>query len=152
MSVNSEKQFGKLHKQLKEHGGFSAKVGSTKVPKHGYMVSLPGTEMQVRSQNITPAHIKEFVEKHAKELAEVGRYVGGWDNKETGETSLDVSRHVKADPKVKRQRGSAVARADARTSVMDLSEAGNQEAAWDIRKKKEIPNPHFKAEGRRGNV
>lgn len=143
-------QFKAMHSQLKKEGGFSVNAQTGEAPKDGYMVSVPGFEHQVRSQNIAPAHIQEFVEKHAAELSKDERFVGGWDG--GAETSLDVSQNIRPNRDVAREYGDDVADADARTSAMDLSIARNQEAAWDVKRGRELPNADFDPTGRRGNV
>lgn len=149
MALNPD-LFKSLYGKLKTDGGFSASPKTGKSPKVGYMVAVPGTEQQIRSQNIAPAHIAEFVQRHQKELAGDNRYIGGWDN--NGEVSLDVSQNVRPSAAVTREYGRDVAMADARTTTLDLSIARNQEAAYDLQKGEDLPNPDFKAEGRRGNV
>ena len=144
------KQFDALHQKLKTDGGFSANAKTGEEPKVGYMVAIPGHEQQIRSQNVTPAHIAEFVEKHAAELSADDRYIGGWDS--NGEVSLDVSQNIRPQRSTEREYGKDVALADARTSTMDLSIARNQEAAFDLQKMEDLPNPDFDPKGRRGNV
>lgn len=137
----SDKQFGDMHKSLKKDGGFSANSQTGAPPDVGYMVSIPGYEQQVRSQNVAPAHIKEFAAKHADLLAGEDRYIGGWDN--NGETSLDVSQNIRPNPRVSSEYGSGVALADARTSTLDLSFGRNQEAAYDLQTGGDLVNDHF---------
>ena len=146
----STPQFKAMHASLKKTGGFSVDAQTGASPKDGFMVSVPGHEMQVRSANIAPAHIKEFVDKHAVELSKDRRFVGGWDGGD--ETSLDVSQNIRPDKAVARKYGSDVADADARTTALDLSISRNQEAAWDVKKGTELPNADFDPTGRRGNV
>src|SRR5687768_4197369 len=96
----NDREFTQLHGKLMDpkQGGFSASPTTGRGPKVGYMVALPGFEMQIRSENIAPAHIKEFVEKHGAELSKPGRFIGGWNNRQTGEVSLDISQRIKGDP------------------------------------------------------
>lgn len=143
--INSPQFAKQLHRKLKTEGGFSASTRGAE-PKVGYMVSLPGTEMQIRSQNVSPAHIQEFIDKHGSKLGG-DKYVGGWDGGK--EVSLDISQNVKPSSKVQRQYGRSVAQADARERAITLGEARNQEAIWDVAKGREIRNPHFKPKGRR---
>lgn len=146
----SDRQFGTLHKKLTDpnEGGFSVNARG-KSPSVGYMVSIPGSEMQVRSENVAPAHIKEFVEKHANELSKPGAHLGGWNNQASGEVSLDVSQNIKSKPSEVRQYGRSVADANAYTTASDLAIARNQEAGWDVKRGKEIPNPGFDPSRRR---
>lgn len=147
-------QFKKMADSVKggKDTGFSehAYRQNRSAPKIGYMVSIPGYEKQIRSENVTPAHIKEFAEKHADKLGDPNMYVGGWNS--GSEVSLDVSQNIKPKKKVAREYGRDVADADARTSAMDLSIARNQEAAWDVKRGKSIDNKDFDPKGRRGSV
>ena len=147
-------QFEKMSAAVKggKDSGFSehAYRQDQSAPTQGYMVSIPGYEQQVRSENVSPAHIKEFAEKHADKLGDPDTYVGGWNS--GSEVSLDVSRNFKPKERVKQEFGSKVADADARTSANDAMIAWNQEAAWDVGKGESIDNKHFDPKGRRGNV
>lgn len=151
MSNLSDAEFSRLHKKLMDpnDGGFSVNAATGKGPKVGYMVSLPGFETQIRSENVAPAHIKEFMEKHADLLTQPDHFVGGWNNTKTGEVSLDVSQRIRGDRRIARRYGRQVAEADAYTTASDLAMARNQEAGWDIKRGKEIPNPHYYDDGRR---
>ena len=151
MSSLSDSQFSKLHSKLMDpnDGGFSVNAATGQGPKVGYMVSLPGFETQIRSENVAPAHIKEFVEKHAAELQKPDMHIGGWNNTKTGEVSLDISQRIKGDRRIARRYGKQVADADAYTTASDLAIARNQEAGWDIKRGKEIPNPGYYDDGRR---
>lgn len=147
-----------MQRSLKKDGGFSVNSAG-KSPTDGYMVSLPGTEKQIRSQNVTPGHIDSFLERHGAELGKGGdRYAGGWNNKKTdldaglrtrdaSETSLDVSQNIRPKADVAAKHGSAVAQADALTSTQDLMVARNQEAAYDVKSGDDVVNPHFKGRG-----
>lgn len=142
MSSLADSQFGKL----KRNGGFSVNPETGGSPKVGYMVAIPGAEQVIRSQNVAPAHIDEFIKKHGESLSKgggSGTHVGGWDK--AGKTYFDVSQQIKPSRNVARKYGSAVADADARTSAMDLNIARNQQAAYDLKRDKDIPNKDFKA-------
>lgn len=148
----SPNQFQNMYDRLKSDGGFSMDLAGNE-PRVGYMVSLPGSEQQIRSTKVAPAHIEEFARKNAHLLkgpGGKGKFLGGWDGGK--ETSLDVSNNIKPKSKVAKQYGKKVADADARTSAMDLSIARNQESAWDVKRNKEVPNKAFNPRGRRGNV
>lgn len=151
MTSLSDSQFSKLHAKLMdpEDGGFSVNAHTGRTPKVGYMVSLPGYEKQIRSENVAPAHIKEFVEKHAAELGAPDAHIGGWNNRKTGEVSLDISQRIKGDRRIARRYGKDVADADAYTTASDLAIARNQEAGWDVKRGQEIPNPFYYDDGRR---
>ena len=130
----AQTQFGKLKKQ----GGFSVNPQTGGSPKVGYMVAIPGAEEVVRSQNVAPAHIDEFIKKHGEKLSKKGAHVGAWDS--DGKTYFDVSQQIKPDRNVARKYGSDVADADARTSAMDLNIARNQIAAYDLKRGKDLVN------------
>jgi len=148
----SARQINKTFNELKTQGGFSRNVNRKHrtAPTAGYMVSIPGYEQQIRSENVAPAHIDEFVRTHADQLEGPNMYAGGWDS--GAETSLDVSQNIKPKKSVARKHGNRVADADARTSAMDMSLARNQEAAWDVKGNKDVVNKDFDPEGRRGNA
>jgi hypothetical protein len=148
----SDAQFSGLHKQLKTEGGFSVDVKTGKSPTVGYMVAIPGHEEQIRSVNVAPAHLKEYVQKHGADLDRKGAHFGGWDNKAKGDTSLDIAKNIKPDKKVARKYGASVAKADALTSTHDLMLASNQEAAYDVKTGKDVDNPHYKDDGRRNGA
>jgi len=150
MTNLSDSQFSRLHNKLMDpnEGGFSVNPQTGRSPKVGYMVALPGYEQQVRSQNIAPAHIREYVEKHKAEL-DSGKFLGGWNDTDIGEVSLDTVRRIKGDPRTQRRYGKQVAEADAYTSASDLAIANNQKAGWDVKRGKEIPNPGYYDDGRR---
>lgn len=127
-------QFG----NLKANGGFSVDVKTGKSPDIGYMVAIPGSEEVVRSQNVAPAHIDDFVKKHGEKLGKKGAHMGGWESE--GKTYFDVSQNIKPKASVAKEYGDDVADADARTSAMDLNIARNQIAAYDIKRDKDLPN------------
>lgn len=145
MTSLSPAQFKAMHAKLMDpnEGGFSVSAATGRAPKVGYMVSIPGAEQQIRSENVAPAHIEEFVKKHGAELSQPGAHVGGWNNRASGEVSLDVSMRYKGTRKVARQYGAAVADADARTTASDMAIAHNQEAGYDLKRGKDIPNPGY---------
>lgn len=148
----SDSQFNKMAAAVKggKDSGFSEHAYRTNrtAPNVGYMVSIPGYEKQIRSENVSPAHIKEFAEKHADKLADPNIYIGGWNNGK--DVSLDISQNIKPKKKVAREYGRDVADADARTSAMDLAFARNQEAGWDVKRGKSIDNPEFDPSRRKG--
>lgn len=141
----SDGQFDKMASSVKggKDSGFSehAYRQNQSSPQEGYMVSIPGYEKQIRSQNVTPAHIKEFAEKHADKLGDPDMYIGGWNDGDN--VDLDISQNIRPKEKVKQEFGSKVADADARTSAEDISFARNQEAAWDVGKGESIDNKNF---------
>lgn len=133
----AQTQFGKL----KRNGGFSVNPQTGGSPKVGYMVAIPGAEEVVRSQNVAPAHIDEFISKHGSKLSAGGgrgTHVGGWDSE--GKTYFDVSQQIKPKKSVARKYGGGVADADARTSAMDMNIARNQLAAYDLVRDKDVVN------------
>lgn len=138
-------QFKKMADAVKggKDSGFSehAYRQDASSPTVGYMVSIPGYEKQIRSENVSPAHIKEFAERHADKLGDPDMYVGGWNSGK--EVSLDISQNIKPKKAVAKEFGADVADADARTSALDLSIARNQEAAWDVKRGKSLPNKDF---------
>ena len=138
----SDLQFKDLHHQLRAEGGFSVNARSGKAPDVGYMVSIPGHEHQVRSQNVSPAHLKEYVEKHGKELDSDTRYFGGWNDTSKGEVSLDVSENLQLPESATTLHtyGKSVAKADALTSVADLAAGRGQAAAYDLETGKDVPS------------
>lgn len=148
----SDSQFESMAAQVKggKDSGFSehAYRQDASTPTQGYMVSIPGYEKQIRSENVSPAHIKEFAEKHADKLGDPDTYVGGWNDGEN--VDLDISQNIKPKERVKQEFGSKVADADARTSTEDLMVARNQEAAWDVGKGESIPNKQFDPSRRKG--
>lgn len=151
----SDDQFKELHKQLKsKSGGFSVNVATGESPQEGYMVSLPGSESSVRSLHVSPAHIKEYVDRHGAALAQDERYLGGWNNKNARPrmSYFDVSRNVAPTPANVAAYGKDTAMADARTSAMDLSVAYGQEAIYDLQKGESVYNKDFDPKRRNPNA
>jgi hypothetical protein len=105
-------------------GGFSVSPKG-KTPTAGYMVSLPGrtrivTEDQLRSPE---GHkiLQDFAHQNSDVLKVKGAHIGGWTDKASGKTYLDVSHNIKDESK-------AVA----------AGRAHNQIAIWDVKRAREI--------------
>ena len=75
-------------------GGFSV-TPDGKQPSDGFMVSLPGHTQIVNESDLSGPKgaqiLNDYGQAHAGALAQPGAHVGGWTDKESGKTYLDVS-------------------------------------------------------------
>ncbi len=140
----SNKQFGELGKTLRSGGGFSINVHTGKSPTDGFMVAASGsTESPLPAATVHGRNIRAFAQHppNAEQLSQPNRYLGGWGGKSVA--VLDVSQNIRPKADVAAQYGDDVAHADARTSTADLLYARNEEAAYDVRGKKDYDNPVY---------
>jgi hypothetical protein len=90
-SVTHESE-GMLIKQLKDNGGFTFHAQTGEQPTKGYSVSpfqdreaiFPGTDVR-------PSDLHNYVAKNQDLLSKPDHYLGGWHDKEHGNTAIDVS-------------------------------------------------------------
>jgi hypothetical protein len=120
----------KLHpdviNQIRQNpGGFSLRPNTGRAPDKGFMVSLPGRTKMVRESDLSGPHgqriISSFVSQHADVLRKPGAHIGGWTDKASGITHLDISHNIKN-----------------RNSAVRAGVKRNQIAIWDVRKGREI--------------
>lgn len=154
-----EGQFQSLHERLntrdgRKSGGFTVNVGTGDEPTSGIAVGIPGHERQIPSRETTVGDLRGYVHENAETLRRPGMHFGGWKPRGTtqgsspSEVSLDVSRVVPV--KESSEYPESVMHADAVTSAYDLMHAYDQEASFDLGTFKEIRNPGWNPEGRRG--
>ena len=105
-------------------GGFSV-TPDGKQPTDGFMVSLPGHTQIVSESDLSGPRggqiLDDYGRAHAGALAQPGAHVGGWTDKESHKTYLDVSQRIPG-------RDAAVAAGKAR----------NQIAIWDVKGGQEV--------------
>lgn len=108
----------------KNPGGFSI-TPRGKTPTDGFMVSLPGRTRIVSEEDLRGPMGKRILADYAKQHSDVlrqpGAHIGGWTDKATGKTYLDVSQNIKNQDR-------AVA----------AGKAHNQIAIWDVKHGKEV--------------
>lgn len=105
-------------------GGFSV-TPKGQMPTDGFMVSLPGrsqvlTEEQLRGpagQKI----LQDYATKNSDVLRQKGAHIGGWTDKESGKTYLDVSHNIKD-----------------RNKAISAGKKHNQIAIWDVKNSAEV--------------
>jgi hypothetical protein len=105
-------------------GGFSI-TPKGKTPDSGYMVSVPGRTKIVNEADLAGPNGKDILQQYARDHADVlsqsGSHFGGWTDKATGKTHLDVSNNIKN-----------------RDRAVSAGTKRNQIAIWDVRKNREI--------------
>jgi len=105
-------------------GGFSTTLAGQQ-PTSGYMVSLPGHTQILDAKELAgprgPEIVNAYAAAHANVLKEPGAHVGGWTDKESGKTYLDVSHNIAN-----------------REAAIKAGQARNQIAIWDVAKSDEI--------------
>lgn len=109
-----------MHDSLKTTGGFSA-TPRGRTPENGYMVSAPGRSKIVPESQVTPQTISDYANEHSDALRQSGAHIGGWTDKETGLTHLDVSHKI-----------------GSRNRAISAGKSRNQIAIWDVSKGREI--------------
>lgn len=104
--------------------GFSLRPNG-QAPRSGYMVALPGhtqivTESDLNGPN---AHevLRQYGMNHADVLSAKGAHIGGWTDKATGKTYLDVSHNFRN-----------------REAAIKAGKARNQIAIYDVKRNKDI--------------
>lgn len=106
-------------------GGFSLKPQDGAKPTGGYMVSLPGHTAIVRESDLSGPHaekiLAEFSKEHSTALSQKGAHIGGWTDKESGQTYLDISHNIKN-----------------KNAAVRAGRTRNQIAIWDVKKGREI--------------
>lgn len=109
----------------KNPGGFSLKPGSAKSPTKGYMVSIAGRTKMVSEHELAGSRgqqiVSSFVAQNADVLGKPGAHLGGWTDKATGITHLDVSHNVRS-----------------KSRAVTKGRAQNQIAIWDVKRMREI--------------
>jgi hypothetical protein len=118
-----------LHPSVLAHiqqnpGGFSVRPnGST--PSTGYMVSVPGRGRVLSESDLKGpsgrALLQSYAAEHAEVLRQPGSHIGGWTDKETGKTHLDISENIKSLPR-----------------AVSAGKARNQIAIYDVKGQREI--------------
>ncbi len=83
----------RLMGEILNRGGFTYQPLLREVPTRGYSVSIfPELERAIRREDLTPAHIDRFKERHAELLrAHPGAHLGGWFDQENGIIYLDIA-------------------------------------------------------------
>jgi hypothetical protein len=104
--------------------GFSV-TPQGETPKGGYMVAVPGRTQIVNAEDLAGPHgphiVGSFVAQHAGVLATPGAHIGGWTDKETGLTHLDISHNIPTRP-----------------AAIQAGRERNQIAIYDVKRNKEI--------------
>lgn len=105
-------------------GGFSV-TPAGKTPNKGYMVSVPGRTKIVSESDLSGPRghqiIQDYAQQHADVLSQHGAHIGGWTDKETGKTYLDVSHNI-----------------GNRNAAIRAGAKRNQIAIWDVKHSREI--------------
>jgi hypothetical protein len=108
----------------KNPGGFSVNPRG-KSPSDGYMVSLPGRTKIVSESDLAGDQGASIIQRYADEnqdaLRGPGAHIGGWTDKESGKTYLDISQKV-----------------GSKEHAVKLGAARNQIAIWDVKRSREI--------------
>lgn len=108
----------------KNPGGFSIDPEGRK-PRSGFMVSLPGHTLKVNESDLAgptgSAILERYAQLHSDVLSQRGAHLGGWTDKETGTTHLDISHNIRD-----------------RKEAIRAGRARNQIAIWDVKRGKEI--------------
>lgn len=138
----SRSEFGKLAKTVREGGGFSINVNTGEAPKEGYMVAAKGSkETKIPAPKTYGPQLEAYAQSNRKELSRSDRYMGAWGGRYYA--SLDVAQNIAPKKSVADKYGRDVAMADAKTSTMDVLFARNEEAAYDLQKDDDLPNPVY---------
>lgn len=105
--------------------GFSVKPSSGSQPRAGFMVSLPGRTQIVSADDLRGPHgraiLEQYARAHSDVLSQPGAHLGGWTDKTSGKTYLDVSHNIKT-----------------RDAAVKAGRAQNQIAIFDVRRRREI--------------
>jgi len=108
----------------KNPGGFSV-TPKGRTPSTGYMVSVPGRTRIVSESDLSGPEgkriLQAYAEEHSDVLRQPGAHLGGWTDKNTGKTYLDVSHNIKSLPR-----------------AVTAGKARNQIAIWDVKRQREI--------------
>jgi hypothetical protein len=104
--------------------GFSVTLDG-KTPSGGYMVSLPGSSRIVRAADLAGENgrgiINDFAVRNAGALMQPGAHIGGWTDRHSGRTYLDVSQNIPG-----------------RFNAIQEGKKRNQIAIYDVRRGREI--------------
>jgi len=125
-SIGNIKLHPKVIKTItKNPGGFSVRPTNGAMPKSGYMVSIPGhTQIVNESALAGPGGehvIQDYARQHADVLSDPRAHIGGWTDKATGKTYLDVSHNISG-----------------RSAAISAGKRHNQIAIWDVKRMREI--------------
>jgi hypothetical protein len=105
-------------------GGFSVTPSGTQ-PKGGYMVSLPGHSLIVNEADLAGPKgrdiLESYAQQHSAALDQPGAHFGGWTDKTSGKTYLDVSQNIHG-----------------KFTAIQKGRARNQISIWDVKRSKEI--------------
>lgn len=108
----------------KNPGGFSV-TPRGKSPEDGFMVAAPGRTKIVSESDLSGPNgqriINDYAQEHSDALRQSGAHIGGWTDRETGKTYLDISHKI-----------------NSRTRAIQQGKKRNQIAIWDVRKGREI--------------
>jgi hypothetical protein len=108
----------------KNPGGFSV-TPTGRTPQSGYMVSVPGRTKIVSESDLSGPHGHEIISRYAAEhsdaLRQPGAHIGGWTDKASGKTYLDISQRI-----------------GNRNAAVRTGQKRNQIAIWDVKKSREI--------------
>lgn len=99
--------------------GFSVKPRTGQMPQAGYMVSIPGHTQVIKSA--TPELVAQYAKTHADALQDPRAHIGGWTDKASGLTYLDVSHNIRN-----------------KSAAIKAGQAHNQIAIWDVKHSREI--------------
>jgi len=119
----------KVKPEIVEHikknpGGFSVTPRGT-TPQSGYMVSVPGRTKIVNESDLSGpnghAIISQYAAEHSDALKQPGAHIGGWTDKASGKTYLDISQRI-----------------GNRNAAVRTGKKRNQIAIWDVKKGREI--------------
>lgn len=105
--------------------GFSLRPKTGRAPDKGYMVSLPGRSKMLAASDLSGPHgqriVSEYVQQNSDVLSKPGAHIGGWTDKASGITHLDVSHNVRSKDR-----------------AISKGIKQNQIAVWDVRRSREI--------------
>lgn len=109
----------------KNPNGFSVKPSSGAQPRTGFMVSLPGRTQIVSAADLRGARgkalLQAYARAHSDALSQPGAHLGGWTDKASGKTYLDISHNIST-----------------RQAAVKTGRARNQIAIWDVKRRREI--------------
>lgn len=105
-------------------GGFSI-TPRGKTPENGYMVSAPGRTRIVSESDLAGPEghkiLSDYAQKNADALRQPGAHLGGWTDKASGKTYLDISHKISS-----------------RNRAISAGKQRNQIAIWDVKRSREI--------------
>jgi hypothetical protein len=105
-------------------GGFSI-TPQGEQPSAGYMVSVPNRTQIVSEADLRGPAGREILDNYGRQHADVlnqpGMHVGGWTDKDSGKTYLDVSENIRD-----------------RERAVQAGRERNQIAIWDVGKGEEV--------------